>query len=536
MRINNKILYLAVFIFILLIFLPFSNAITVEQDSINDLYLNDYDEIRILREIQQAIKEKNAEWTANTTSVSAYSQDELKILLNAVPDKSDEANKKENPPVNINIPDKFDWRNVNGTDWTTPIKNQGDCGACVAFAFIGALETVVQINANNTFNCDLSEAHLLFCTGGSCDFGILPWDALEYLQDYGVTDESCFPYNDIDMNCQSKCPDWESRTVKVNTSGFASYGEIKDALINYGPLFTSFTPHVDFYSYKEGIYEPVWGAPLSPHCVSIIGYNDIEEYWICKNSWGPNWGENGYFRIKYRKCGIDVDARYMTVFESNPPTTPIIPEGPKTGQAGTPYYFKTISEDPDNNGIYYLFDWGDRPDYELIPPQASGEIINVSHVWSVKNQDVFTIRVKAMDVYGYESNWSANTTIYIHNNPPDTPTKPDGPSRMRPREETTYITFLNDSNGDQIYYLWDWGDDSDQEWIGPVNSGENISSGHVWNSRSKFVIKVKARDEHGAESDWSEPLTIWGSKVKSNTFNNFLSIIERLLQLLNFQK
>jgi len=533
--INKKLIYITMFILTLLniTILPFSNATTVKQESINDLLASNYNEENALQQIQKAILENNAEWIADETSISAYSQEELKILFGGIPDKSDENSKKENFSFNIDAPDEFDWRNVEGIDWTTPVKDQGVCGACVAFAYIGALESIIQITSNNIFGCDLSESHLFFCTGGNCDFGIFPWDGLDYLQNYGVTDESCFPYLDQDINCNSKCSDWEDRVVKVNSSGFVSFGEIKEALITYGPLFASFNVYQDFTRYQGGIYEPLWGAQIGTHCVAIVGYNDSGEYWICKNSWGPNWGEQGYFRIKYRKCDLDKDARYLTVFESIPPTTPSIPDGSKNGQAGTPYFFTTQAEDPDNNGIYYLFDWGEGTDYELVHSHKSGETVNVSHVWSVKDQDVFTIRVKAIDVYGYESEWSPLTTINIHNNPPETPTKPEGPSKVKPREENTYSTFLNDSNGDQMYYLWDWGDNSEQEWTGPINSEETISSSHTWPYRSKYTIQVKVKDIHGAESDWSEPLTIWGSKTRSYTiFNNFESIIDRLFQLL----
>jgi len=541
MEINKKNLYIAIFIFILLNILSFSNAATITLDSTNNSLTKSksYDENSILKQIQEKIKEKNAKWTANITTISSYSEEELRNILNAVPDAPDKTtdnDKREKKTDNLELPDSFDWRDVNGTNYITSVKNQGTCGACVAFAFIGVLESVVQINSNNTFNCDLSEADLFFCSGGSCDYGVFPWDTLDHLETYGVTDEYCFPYKDTDLNCQFKCPDWEVRSVKVNSSDFVSYSDMKEALIKYGPLFTCFTVYQDFLYYESGIYEPLWGAQLGTHCTVIVGYNDTEEYWICKNSWGPNWGENGFFRIKYRKCGIDTDARYLTVSKSNPPTTPAMIDGPKTGQAGTQYYFRTVSEDPDDNAIYYIFDWGDGTSYEIIPPHTSGETINVSHIWSVKDQGIFNVRVKAMDIYGYESNWSQSTTIFIHNNPPDKPSKPEGPNRIRPREETTYTTFVNDSNGDPVYYMWDWGDNSDQEWLGPVNSGENISSSHTWYKRSKFVIKVKTKDIHGAESEWSEPLTIWGSKAKTNIFKNYLSVYDRLLQFLESLK
>ena len=533
--IKKKIIYITIFIFILLTILPFSDAIIVNKGSIIEISKNiNNNEKNNLQLIQKAIIENNAEWIADETSISAYSQEELKILFGGRSFRPNENIEKENLSLNIDLPDEFDWRDVEGVDWTTPVKDQGICGSCVAFALIGALESIIQINSNNIFNCDLSEAHLFFCSGGTCDFGVFPWDAIDYLQNYGVSDESCFPYQEKDMNCNSKSPDWQDRSIKVNYSGFVSYNNIKEALITYGPLFTSFTVYQDFTHYKEGIYTPLWGANIGTHCVVIVGYNDSGEYWICKNSWGPDWGENGYFRIKYNKCDLDKDARYLTLFESIPPTTPSLPEGPKSGQAGKSYYFTTYAEDSDDHGIYYLFDWGDSTEYELVHPHKSGETINISHIWSVEYQNIFTIRVKAIDIYGFGSDWSPSTTINIHNDKPEAPTKPEGPKRIKPKEENIYSTFLNDSNEDQMYYLWDWGDDSELKWFGPINSGETINSSHTWSRRKEYTIKVKAKDIHGAESDWSEPLIIWGSKTKSYTiFNNYESLIDYLFRLLN---
>jgi len=57
--------------------------------------------------------------------------------------------------------------------------------------------------------------------------------------------------------------------------------------------------------YTGGIYEYKYGLFAGNHLVSIIGYDDTQGYWICKNSWGTSWGENGFFRIKYGECGID---------------------------------------------------------------------------------------------------------------------------------------------------------------------------------------------------------------------------------------
>ena len=70
---------------------------------------------------------------------------------------------------------------------------------------------------------------------------------------------------------------------------------------------TRFDVYADFMSYKGGIYQHVSGSRQGGHAIKIIGYGKEGnvEYWICANSWGPAWGESGYFRIAFGQCGID---------------------------------------------------------------------------------------------------------------------------------------------------------------------------------------------------------------------------------------
>jgi hypothetical protein len=61
----------------------------------------------------------------------------------------------------------------------------------------------------------------------------------------------------------------------------------------------------DFFSYRTGVYRHTTGALAGYHAVSVVGYDDSQQCWICKNSWGPGWGDSGWFRIGYGECGMD---------------------------------------------------------------------------------------------------------------------------------------------------------------------------------------------------------------------------------------
>jgi hypothetical protein len=72
-----------------------------------------------------------------------------------------------------------------------------------------------------------------------------------------------------------------------------------------GPIVAQLNVYEDFRDYTGGVYEHVWGEPLGVHVVAIVGYNEIENYWIVKNSWGTGWGESGWFKIRYGQCYIN---------------------------------------------------------------------------------------------------------------------------------------------------------------------------------------------------------------------------------------
>jgi hypothetical protein len=71
------------------------------------------------------------------------------------------------------------------------------------------------------------------------------------------------------------------------------------------------TVYGDFYSYTGGVYEHVYGEELGGHLVTLVGWDDSNSCWICKNSWGEDWGEDGWFRIKYSECDIEQDTAYL---------------------------------------------------------------------------------------------------------------------------------------------------------------------------------------------------------------------------------
>ena len=82
---------------------------------------------------------------------------------------------------------------------------------------------------------------------------------------------------------------------------------IKEEIMKNGPVNTGFTVYEDFMTYKSGVYQHKQGGVLGGHAVKIVGWGKDNgvEYWKVQNSWGPSWGEEGFFKIKMGDCGID---------------------------------------------------------------------------------------------------------------------------------------------------------------------------------------------------------------------------------------
>lgn len=98
--------------------------------------------------------------------------------------------------------------------------------------------------------------------------------------------------------------------------------------------------------------------------------------------------------------------------------------------------------------------------------------------------------------------------IGIPNSPPNKPEKPTGENNGKPGTTYTYSTRTTDPDGDEVYYLWDWGDGNFSEWLGPVTSGNTASAEKSWPQKGNYSIRVKAKDSSGAESNWSDPLVV----------------------------
>lgn len=213
--------------------------------------------------------------------------------------------------ADVPVPPSVDWR---ANDQVTPVRDQGTCGACVAFATCAALEARALIHFGITL--DLSEAHLFHCGNpGGCLAGWQPDAALSWARRHGVGLEADLPYG-ADASCRQVTP-----AVRVpRWSAAASTEQRKRTVAFNGPVIAGMRVHEDLPYYASGVYRHVAGAELALHAVCVVGYDDAgagaavdggdaagagQGHWIVKNSWGEDWGEGGYVRVAYGECGLD---------------------------------------------------------------------------------------------------------------------------------------------------------------------------------------------------------------------------------------
>lgn len=279
-----------------------------------------------LKTLQNELDEAGATWQMDPdTSMAQMTEDARRQRLGLQPPPGDMsledalAADKAAPPVTadmvaaesgITAPAKYDHRDVNGKNYTTPVKNQGGCGSCVAFGVSAVMETTYRraINKAN-FDFDLSEAHLFYCHGGeegrTCQNGWYPDAALEKAKAKGVTLEATYPYTGSQQACAVP-GSWQQNMARVTgKTKLSGRTQIKEWIATKGSVTGCFLVYQDFFSYRSGVYRHVSGDAAGGHCVEICGYDDSQGCWICKNSWGTNWGEGGYFRIAYGQCQIE---------------------------------------------------------------------------------------------------------------------------------------------------------------------------------------------------------------------------------------
>ncbi|KAK6245484.1 hypothetical protein SCA6_008574 [Theobroma cacao] len=223
-------------------------------------------------------------------------------------------------PTN-DLPTDFDWRDHGAV---TGVKDQGSCGSCWSFSTTGALEGAHYLSTGELVS--LSEQQLVDCDHecdpqeyGACDSGCnggLMTTAFEYtLKAGGLEREDDYPYTGNDRGA---CK-FDKSKIAASVSNFSvisvNEDQIAANLVKHGPLAVGINA-VFMQTYMKGVSCPYICGRHLDHGVLLVGYGSAgyapirfkeKPYWIIKNSWGENWGEEGYYKICRGRnvCGVD---------------------------------------------------------------------------------------------------------------------------------------------------------------------------------------------------------------------------------------
>lgn len=226
------------------------------------------------------------------------------------------------------LPSSFDWRDREGANYVTSVKDQGQCGSCYAFAALGNIESRLLLDGTGTY--DLSENHAKECNwyDTSCAGGNYR-TVVNLLSKWGTVLENCDPYVASDVTCTAGCAyqqtvlDWRI----ISGDRVPSPETLKHYVYTYGPIYVSmYAGHDDSWGTEFGSYDGSYilhyaGTDEPNHAVLIVGWDDDLEHdegsggWIVKNSWGPGWGDDGYFRIAYGSASIGKWASFVRDWE-----------------------------------------------------------------------------------------------------------------------------------------------------------------------------------------------------------------------------
>ncbi|KAL6201804.1 hypothetical protein ACLB2K_025517 [Fragaria x ananassa] len=215
----------------------------------------------------------------------------------------DQLSTKQSGPNNTtsDIPARIDWREHGAV---TPIKDQGECGACWAFTAVAAVEGITKIKTGKLIS--LSEQQLVDCDSRNhgCNSNYIDV-AFKYIQkNGGIAEEKNYPYRGNDNEkCNIKKKGQHAALITGYRTIPAGRQDLLLKAVSIQPVSAAIEGRGDaFRHYHNGVFKGPCGDEVN-HAVTIIGYGTSEDgfdYWLIKNSWGLDWGDNGYMKIHRR--------------------------------------------------------------------------------------------------------------------------------------------------------------------------------------------------------------------------------------------
>jgi len=272
------------------------------------------------------IQSRNSKTQSNVFGLTKYSDltpQEFKRYLGYVPKNiDDDVSLLPSRVYQAAAPQQFDWRDQKKV---TDVKDQGQCGSCWAFSVVENIESIWMIAKGITADQMqiLSEQEVVDCDtqDAGCEGGDPPTAYAYIMSAGGLEKESDYPYSASDGTCSfdkskvyATISNWRYATKSQDE------GAMQNALYGWGPLSICVDAE-PWQDYSSGIMMASDCSTTLDHCVQAVGYDltGSTPFWIVRNSWGTDWGENGYIRLQYGQdtCGCADEATSSCVNKCN---------------------------------------------------------------------------------------------------------------------------------------------------------------------------------------------------------------------------
>jgi PKD repeat protein/predicted secreted protein len=302
-----------------------------------------------------------------------------KYTGNYIPVKPQSTENHKFSPTPKSLPSSFSWQSQ-----CTPVKDQGSCGSCWAFAGCGTFEANIKIIDNVTR--DLSEQWLVNCATdmSGCSGGLCPH---HYWQSPGAVYENQEPYTAMDGACDP------SYTYNETINSYHNYGtsptdaQIKQAIYDYGPVWAAVYVGSSFQNYTGGIFTSGGSGQIN-HAIVLVGWDDTNGYWILRNSWGAGWGESGYMRIGYGVGQVGAYANHIVYKGGMPHNAPPVANFAALSIAACTGIIQFVDSSA-NNPTSWSWNFGDG---------GTSSLQNPSHQYAASG--TYTVKLTVTNTYG----------------------------------------------------------------------------------------------------------------------------------------